>query len=238
MLTSDRIPGRCPGLICGCPFGAADRHAGIDATVSLRGPAFSRRRPGPRRARRRISGSARRGRAALARPRRAAGSSRCLKAASRLVARVRGSSASRMRPTVSAAWRASATRPVLCRERRGRTRTASPGGARRRPSGTRRPPARAGGHIPGPIGRGAANIGSRGPIRGPASRRAGRGHGRARRHGQGGDQRLARGRWSGCSDTIASSSASRASRSGSSPRGWTAIRCKSATRASTSAGSP
>ena len=31
---SDRIPGRCPGRICGCPFGATDRHAGIDATVS------------------------------------------------------------------------------------------------------------------------------------------------------------------------------------------------------------
>src|SRR5579863_6698265 len=32
--TCDPIPGRCPGLICGCPFGATDKDAGIDATVS------------------------------------------------------------------------------------------------------------------------------------------------------------------------------------------------------------
>ena len=31
---SDPLPGRCPGLICGCPFGATDHDAGIDATVS------------------------------------------------------------------------------------------------------------------------------------------------------------------------------------------------------------
>jgi hypothetical protein len=32
--TSDPIPGRCPGLICGYPFGATGNDAGIDATVS------------------------------------------------------------------------------------------------------------------------------------------------------------------------------------------------------------
>ena len=31
---SDPIPGRCPGLICGGPFGATDNDAGVDATVS------------------------------------------------------------------------------------------------------------------------------------------------------------------------------------------------------------
>lgn len=30
----DRIPGRCPGLICSCPCGATDQDAGIVATVS------------------------------------------------------------------------------------------------------------------------------------------------------------------------------------------------------------
>ena len=33
--TSDRIPGRCSGLICGGPFGATDKDTGIDATVSV-----------------------------------------------------------------------------------------------------------------------------------------------------------------------------------------------------------
>ena len=90
-----------------------------------------------------------------------------------------GSSTSRMRPTVSAACRASASRPSPLELGRGGTQDRQSWGTRPRPSGRRRPPARAGGRIPGPIGRGAASIGRRGPIRGPASRRARDGRDRA-----------------------------------------------------------
>ena len=33
--TSDPIPGRCPGLICGCPFGAKEKDTGLHATVAF-----------------------------------------------------------------------------------------------------------------------------------------------------------------------------------------------------------
>ena len=36
--TFGRIPGRCPGLICGCPFGATDNDAGSVAAVSISCP--------------------------------------------------------------------------------------------------------------------------------------------------------------------------------------------------------
>jgi hypothetical protein len=52
--TSNPIPGRCPGLICGCPFGATDKDAGIDAKVSKnrRNPQYRRTESDNDRARR------------------------------------------------------------------------------------------------------------------------------------------------------------------------------------------